>query len=387
MAIHDDVLNTVSLEFSALAREKSSGGEKIISLGLGEPGFDTPSAVIDAATKSMKKGENRYSSPLGLLSLRTAIQSNLNERYQLQLDLSEKVIVTSGAKQALSLALISILEPQDEIIVLMPSFVSFIPQVLLAERKVKIITFDLNQNFGLDIDKLEQIVTHKTAAILVNFPNNPTGAVLDKFSMERLVSICRKFGTYIVSDEIYSQMNFETEFNSFYSFLPKYDRIFVIDGFSKAYSMTGWRIGYLIGPKSQIKRISSVQQHTQTNIPVFIQRGAEAALTLGNKVVNEYIELLHYNLVFLEKALSTSDRLAFSPPRGGMFAFIDVRQVCFSSDKFCFDLLQATSVAATPGIIFGSSFEGYVRVSIGGDSDEFREGIMRLVKFIEGYDG
>jgi aminotransferase len=387
MAIHEDVLNTVSLEFSALARQKSTDGEKIISLGLGEPGFNTPPEVIDAATRSMKNGENRYSSPLGLQSLRAGIQTNLNERYKSQLDLSEKIIVTSGAKQALSHALTSILEPNDEIVVVMPSFVSFIPQVLLAEKNVKLVKFDLDQNFDLDIDLLENIFNHKTAAILINFPNNPSGSTLNNASIERLIKLCKKFGTYIISDEIYSQMIFGAEFNSFYSFLPKYDRIFVIDGFSKTYSMTGWRIGYLIGPKNHIKRISSVQQHIQTNIPVFIQRGAEAALGLGDALVAEYTNLLRDNLIFLEKELKKTNRVSFTLPKGGMFAFIDLRKVCYSSDKFCFDLLQSMSVAATPGIIFGSSFEGYIRVSIGGNIDDFREGIKRLVKFIEGYSG
>lgn len=385
MAIHERVLNTVSLEFSALARAKSMKGEKIISLGLGEPGFETPKDVIDAATSSMLAGENRYSSPLGLASLRTSIESNLNTRYSSKQDLANNLIVTSGAKQALSLALTSVLEPGDEIIVFTPCFVSFIPQVLIAEKDVELKFFGLNSDFSVDFEALEELITNNTKAILINFPNNPTGATLDKLSVEKLVSICKAKDVYIISDEVYSQMIFEGEFHSFYNSIPEYDNIFVIDGFSKTYSMTGWRIGYLVGPEEHVKRISNVQQHTQTNIPVFIQRGAEAALLLGDDLICNYNELLEENSTVLQNEITKYPNVNLSSPKGGMFAFIDLRDVCSSSDDFCSKLLRATSVAATPGVIFGQDFEGFVRVSIGGNQNDFRLGITKLLEFTNTY--
>ncbi|EMJ3469008.1 pyridoxal phosphate-dependent aminotransferase [Vibrio harveyi] len=386
MAIHETVLNTTSLEFSALARTKSLNGEEIISLGLGEPGFETPKAIIDAASASMLKGENRYSTPLGLPSLRNKIESNLNIRYAADFDLSRNLIVTTGAKQALSLALTSILEPGDEIVVFSPCFVSFIPQVLISESEVSLRIFPLCDDFSLDFNALKDFISQKTKAILLNFPNNPTGAMLNRDDVKKIVSIASENDLYIISDEIYSQMVFNATFNSFYNHFLAYDKIFIIDGFSKTYSMTGWRIGYLVGPSEHIERISKIQQHTQTNVPVFIQRGAEAALELEESFISSYSERLSENTEFLTNEVSKYPNVVLTPPTGGMFAFINLRSVCSSSDDFCTKLLFETSVAATPGIIFGTHFEGFVRVSIGGDCETFRLGVSRLLEFTNTYE-
>jgi aspartate/methionine/tyrosine aminotransferase len=383
MSIDKSVLNTVSLEFSALARNKAHSGTEMLSLGLGEPGFSTPNQIIEAAYHSMLKGENRYSSPWGtpelLFKLREKIENDTVKVAE------EELIITLGAKQALSLCLTSILEKNDEVILISPSFVSFKPQIKMADPTSIIKEISLNKSsFGLDFDALENSITSNTKAILINFPNNPTGAVLSKYEIEKLIKLAKKHNTYIISDEIYSSMAFEnSNFISLLEYRDKYKNIFVIDGFSKAYSMTGWRIGYLIGPREHIKRVSVLQQHLNTNIPVFIQRGAEAALDLPNTFIEKYKLHLTENAKILNELIFGSNVLTCHDVKGGMFSLINISKLNKDSDTFCTDLLKSTNVAATPGIIFGIDWDDHIRVSLGGDKDQFYEAITRIVKFAD----
>jgi aspartate/methionine/tyrosine aminotransferase len=381
--IHKTVLNTISLEFSSIAREMSSQNKKMISLGLGEPGFSTPAEVIDAAHSSMLNGENRYASPWGTPELLLKLRKKI-ENKKVKID-SQELIVTLGAKQALSLCLTSILEKEDEIILVSPSFVSFQPQIKMAEPTAIIKKVSLSKDsFGLDFNALKKAISPKTRAILINFPNNPTGAVLDKVETDELVKLAKENNVYIISDEIYSSMAFpESNFTSLLEYREDYQKIFVIDGFSKAYSMTGWRVGYLIGPQEQILRVSILQQHLNTNIPVFIQRGAEAALDLPVTFTEKYNTHLIHNAVVLNRIISESETLSCNKTRGGMFSVINISKLNIDSDSFCTDLLRSTSVAATPGVIFDKDWDDHIRVSLGGDKAEFLEAISHLVRFAD----
>lgn len=383
MAISNDVLNTVSLEFSAVARKKAHSGTEILSLGLGEPCFSTPREVIDAAYEAMLNGENRYSSPWGtpeiLAKLRRRVE---NEKIQLE---PEELIITLGAKQALSLCLTSIIEENDEVILIAPSFVSFKPQIKMAESTAIIKEVSLDKNsLRLNFSELETQITANTKAILINFPNNPTGAVLAKWEIEKLIELAKKYNCYIISDEIYSSMAFDdSDFVSLLEYRTDYKNIFVIDGFSKAYSMTGWRIGYLIGPSEHIKRVAVLQQHLNTNIPVFVQRGAEAALSLPDDFIVSYKKHLFENAQVLERLISKSKMLSCQKVGGGMFALINISKLRQDSDFFCTELLKSTNVAATPGIVFSPDWDDHIRVSIGGDKGEFKEAITRLIRYAD----
>jgi len=381
MAIDKSVINTVSLEFSAVARKLAHSGGEMLSLGLGEPGFSTPKEIIKATHESMLKGETRYASPWGTPELLSKIRNKLNSDI---VDIStNELIVTLGAKQALSLSLTSILEKDDEVIVISPCFVSFKPQIKMAEPSAVISEVSLLKG-SLDVDfkSIREAITDKTKAIIINFPNNPTGKVICRESVSQLVDMAKENDIYIISDEIYSSMIIQDEeYTSFLEFRKKHDKIFVIDGFSKGYSMTGWRIGYLIGPRNHIERVSILQQHLNTNIPVFIQRGAEAALDLPASFVEKYSTHLKTNAEVLISLLKNSKFLACNPPGGGMFSFISIADTGMESDAFCTALLKATNVAATPGIIFGKEWDDHVRVSLGGDEVEFKEAIGRLVDF------
>ena len=383
MAIHDDVISTVSLEFSAVAREKSSSGHKLISLGLGEPGFDTPKDIIDAAFRSMVSGESRYSSPWGLPEL----LSSINKKIKIATGIDRKnteTVVTIGAKQSLTLALTSILEPGDEVIIFSPCYVSFKPQVLLAEYSAKVIELDLDELFEIDIDKFKSSISFKTKAVLLNFPNNPTGKIITHEKQQVFVDICKEKNLFIISDDIYSQLLFSGEkFYSFGTFWNDYEKIFVIDCFSKAYSMTGCRICYLSGPETYIKKCVTVQQHTITNIPVFIQRAAIAALNLDENPSENYKIQLSDNEKYLKQVLESTKDVEYVRSQGGMFCFLKINKNIGGSDQFCSGLLKKYSVAATPGKLFGASWDRYVRVSLGVTRDEFKEGIDLLVKYVK----
>ena len=383
MAIHHKVLSTISLEFSAIARAKVTSGKKLVSLGLGEPGFETPEEIKNAAYLSMKSGESKYSTPWGLPELISGINKKIEASTGIKRKNAE-TMVTAGAKQSLSLALMSILSPGDEVIVFSPCYVSFIPQVMLAEYGAKIVLLDLDESFNIDIEKFKSSLSSKTKAVLLNFPNNPTGKNISNENQRFFVEVCKKYDIFILSDEIYSELSFlDKSFFSFGSFWNIYEKIFVIDGFSKAYSMTGWRIGYLSGPKEYIKKCVTIQQHTLTNIPVFIQRGAIAALNLSERPSDKYKKQLCENEKYLFELVNLVQDIQYVRSQGGMFAFVKINKKIHSSDQFCADLLKKYSVAVTPGILFGMSWDKYVRVSLGGPRDEFKKGSDLLVKHVQ----
>lgn len=388
MAIHDNVLNTVSLEFSAIARAMAADKSNMISLGLGEPGFPTPPEIIAAAHKSMLAGDTRYSSPWGIPDLLSKISERIYYQSGIQ-PAQNEVIVTYGAKQALSLLLTSLLEPEDEIIVLSPCYVSFIPQVYMAEPRAKIIEFNLSKhNFSIDLEKLACIFSKKTKAIILNYPNNPTGAIPKNSEVTALVGLCKKYNVHIISDEIYSSINLSANcFKSLASYRKDYPEISIIDGFSKAYSMTGWRIGYLYGPKRLINRVSKLQQHLNTNIPVFIQKAALEALNLDKNFLFEYICKLKSNEERLHKMIQQTSLLHYVRSKGGMFSFINIAKLNITSDKFCSDLLKRKQVACTPGITFGKYWDDHIRVSLGGDCEEFNEAMSRIFNYVEELSG
>ena len=382
MGIDKSVINRISLEFSVLARNKNHDGAEILSLGLGEPGFPTPKKIIDAAYKSMLKGENKYASPWGTPELLNKIRKNI-ESNSITIG-PQELIITIGSKQALSLCLTSILEELDEIIIISPCYVSYKPQIKMAEKLAVIKEVSLDKStLKINFKKLQKTISSKTKAILINSPHNPTGSVLTKNEIERLVKLSIENNIYIISDEIYSSMTFKK--NSFISLLEyrrKYEKIFVINGFSKCFSMTGWRIGYLIGPSDHIKRVSVLQQHLNTNVPVFIQRGAEAALDLPKTFINNYKAHLISNSKFLKKKISSNKFLSCKITEGGMFAMINISRLNENSDLFSTKLLKVTNVAVTPGIVFSKDWNDHIRVSIAGDKSQFKEAINRLIKYV-----
>lgn len=382
------VLNTISLEFSATARKMNREKQVLISLGLGEPNFDTPEQVTKAAVTSIKLGETKYSSPWGLEELRNKLYENYVGSIYSEKN-AHKFVVTNGAKHALTLALSSLLEPDDEVVVLSPNYVSYKPQILLSEPQAKIVECSLcRSEFGLQADDLRKVITPRTKVLLLNFPNNPTGSLLCESEIKKIVLLAKEKGVFIVCDEIYSkQLIGNAKFISFGQYIDTYDKIIILDGFSKSFAMTGWRIGFMFAPEEIAFRCVQIQQHSNTNVPVFIQRAGLAALDLPDSFVDEYNHQLTLNEAFLNQKLCGISGISYRRPKGGMFAFIDISTFGKSSDQFATSLLKDYRVAITPGVVFGESWDGFARVSLAQDTADFSEGVERLCSYIASLQG
>jgi len=334
MKIPREIKYSQTLQFTNEAKAKKSKGEKIISLGLGEPIFETPKEIVQSTYKAIKNGYTKYSNPYGLKELRELIKEELLRENNIDVSINN-IIVTPGAKPALFLSLMAILEPNDEIILFTPCYVSYIPQIRLAEPKAVIKNIDLlKENFSIDWKRLKNNFSKKTKAILLNFPHNPTGKILNDGEFKDLIEFLMENACYIISDEVYEKLNF--------SKIPHYspasikklrDRVITINGFSKAYSMTGWRIGYLVANKDLTRTISKLNQHINANTCTFIQKGVCSAFSLSSNFLSEYKEGLKKKAKFMYNILSKNKRLDIIPPRGGLFSFLNISKTGMNSDN------------------------------------------------------
>jgi len=382
MKLSPEIQDSLELRFSRLARQMNERGERIISLGLGEPSFPTPPAIIDAAADAMRQGFTRYSDPMGLPELREAICHKLAADNGIKAAPNE-IMVTPGAKMALSLALAAILEPGDEVINVQPCYPSYLPQIRIAEPGAVIHHLDLRLNdFALDLDRMAQMLSPRVKAVLINFPHNPTGRMLTADELKGLTDLLAKHHCWLISDEIYERLNFSGAAHlSPGSVAALAERTITINGFSKAYSMTGWRIGYLTAKGKIIKTINKLQQHMNTNVAPFTQKAALAALSFSSDFLEEYNGLLARNAKLLRDAIADSPGLRLYPSEGGLFAFLDIAGTGLGSDAFCAGLLERYAVATIPGINFGSTWDDHVRVTLASPAQDFSEGISRLISF------
>jgi len=331
----------------------------------------------------MRAGMTRYSSPFGLLELRQKIAAKLAAENGIHA-VPGDIMVTPGAKMALSLALAAILQPGDEVVNVTPCYPSYLPQIRIAEPDCVLHNVDLRRNgFGLDIESLAEVMGPKTKALVINFPHNPTGRMLSTADLDKLAELLSHHANcWLISDEIYERLNFSDTVHLSPAARPELaPRVVTINGFSKAFSMTGWRIGYLVVKGPLMKTISKLQQHMNTNVAPFIQMAALEALRLQPEFLAEYNGQLARNAEFLVASISGSRALALTPSEGGLFAFIDISGTGLSSDAFCSGLIEHHAVAATPGISFGANWDGFVRVSLATDCPAFAEGVRRLVEF------
>ncbi|MDO8358287.1 MAG: aminotransferase class I/II-fold pyridoxal phosphate-dependent enzyme [Nitrospirota bacterium] len=382
MKLSPEIQDSLELRFSGVARQMNERGERIISLGLGEPAFPTPPAVVEAAIEAMRNGMTRYSSPFGLPELREAICAKLVADNGISVSPGE-IMVTPGAKMALSLALAALLQPGDEVINILPCYPSYLPQIRIAEPEAIIHNIDLcHADFSLDFDALRHRLSPRTKALIINFPHNPTGKMLTQRELDVLVELLTDHSCWLISDEIYERLNFSGQRHlSPGAVAALAERTITINGFSKAYSMTGWRIGYLAAKGPIMKTISKLQQHMNTNVAPFTQCAAVAALAMPMDFLAEYNAQLARNANYLQGVVDQSPALELQASEGGLFAFLNIGRTGLDSDAFCAGLLQNHAVAASPGISFGSHWDDHVRISLATDCSSFAEGINRLHAF------
>jgi aspartate aminotransferase len=381
--ITPELKDSLTLKFNNLASEKNKLGEKIISLGLGEPAFETPRRIVDATYDAILKGHTRYSNSFGMYELRELISAKLWSENKIKVS-PDNIIVTPGAKQAMLLALMALLEPGDEVINISPCYVSYVPQIKIAESNSIIHNVDLKKDdFSLDFDEIEKLSGRNVKVMIINFPHNPTGRMLTKEETEKLVDLIKKNNWYVISDEIYEKLNFGGDYYySLGSFNEIADRVITVNGFSKTYSMTGWRIGYLAANDQIIKIVSKLQQHINTNTCTFVQKGACAAFSLGEEHIDAYNQELQNKASFLVDTLALNNKLRINPPSGGLFGFLNVSKTGLSSDDFAHSLLLNMNVAVTPGVGFGKNWDDHVRISLAANIEDFKDGIKLIDKFV-----
>lgn len=384
MKLSNEINESLTLKFAQTARQLREQGRKIISLGLGEPDFETPQHIIDATYKAINEGFTRYSDSMGLMELRSAVSNKLKIDNQCEYE-QNQIIITPGAKQAVFLSLCALLEPGDEIINFTPYYVSYVPMAKIAEPECIIRHIKMNRSdFSIDFDEVESNITDRTKVILLNSPNNPSGKIFSYEELSRISKLAIKHNLFIVSDEIYEKLCFSDEEHiSIASFPGMNERTFVINGFSKAYSMTGWRIGYVASPKAFVSNLNKLQQHINTNTCTFVQKGALAALNGDHGFIKDYNIKLKNRFLILEEYLRKQNKIKCYMPKAGFFAFADISETNMSSNDFCSALLDKTGVAITPGIACGKDWDDHIRISLAVEDDVLRKAFELLINFIE----
>jgi len=355
--------------------------EGVISLGVGEPDFPTPWHIREAAIYSMEKGNTMYTSNLGMPELRRELSAHLKKEYKLDYDPDTELLITVGVSEGVDLATRAILDPGDEVIMADPSYVSYSSCVVLAGGKaVMIPTYEKN-GFELSADDIEKKISDKTKAILIGYPANPTGAVMSRAKLEKIAEVAKRHQLTIISDEIYSSLVYGVEHTCAATLPDMKDSTVLLGGFSKAYAMTGWRIGYAAGNKDIIGAMFKIHQYTIMCAPTMGQVAAIEALKSGNDSVNEMVSDYNRRRLFMVKGFNKIGLPCFEP-RGAFYAFPSIKATGLSSEEFAEKLLMEERVAVIPGSAFGECGEGYIRCCYATSLADIEEALARMGRFV-----
>ena len=353
-----------------------------ISLGVGEPDFDTPWHIRDEGIYSLEKGKTFYTSNAGLKELKIEISNYLKRRCNIKYDYEKEVLVTVGGSEAIDIAMRAMLDPGDEVLIPQPSYVSYVPCATLANGTPVIIELKAENEFRLTAEQLEAAITPKSKLLVLPFPNNPTGAVMERKDLEAIAEVIKKHDLFVLSDEIYSELTYLDEHVSIASLPGMKERTILINGFSKAYAMTGWRLGYACGPEVIISQMTKIHQFAIMCAPTTSQYAAVEALKNGDDDVammrEEYNQRRRY-LVHRFKEMG----LECFEPFGAFYIFPCIKEFGMSSDEFATELLKSQKVAVVPGTAFGECGEGFLRISYAYSLDDLKEALGRIEIFIE----
>ena len=352
-----------------------------ISLGVGEPDFDTPWHIRDEGIYSLEKGRTFYTSNAGLKELKIEISKYLDRRFGLSYDYNKEMLVTVGGSEAIDIAMRAMLDPQDEVLIPQPSYVSYVPCCVLANGTPVPIELKAENEFRLTAEELEAAITPKTKLLVMPFPNNPTGAVMEKKDLEAVAEVVKKHDLFVLSDEIYAELTYLDNHVSIASIPGMRERTIVINGFSKSHAMTGWRLGYACGPEVIIKQMLKIHQFAIMCAPTTSQYAAVEALRNGDEDVammrEEYNGRRRYLMHrFKEMGLSCFE------PFGAFYAFPCIKDLGMNSDEFATKLLQTKKVAVVPGTAFGACGEGFLRISYAYSLDDLRIALDRVAEFV-----
>lgn len=355
--------------------------EDAISLGVGEPDFDTPWHIRDEGIYTLEKGRTFYTSNAGLKELRIEIAKYLDRRFHLQYDPLTEILITVGGSEGIDNAFRAMIDPGDEVLIPQPSYVSYEPCCVLAGGTPVIIELQEKDQFRLTAEELEAAITPKTKILVLPFPNNPTGAVMERPDLEAIAEVVIKHDLYVLSDEIYAELCYLEEHTSIASLPGMRERTIVINGFSKSHAMTGWRLGYACGPKTIMDQILKIHQFAIMCAPTNSQYAAVEAMKNGDGDVAMMREQYNQRRRFLMHEFERMGLQCFEP-FGAFYIFPSIREFGMSSDEFATRLLREEKVAVVPGTAFGDCGEGFLRISYAYSLDSLRVALGRLEKFI-----
>jgi len=351
-----------------------------ISLGVGEPDFDTPWHIREEGIYSLERGRTFYTSNAGLKELKEEITRYLDRRCGLQYDPSQ-VIVTIGGSEAIDIGLRAMLDPGDEVLIPQPSYVSYLPCVTLADGVPVIIELKAENEFRLTKEELLSAITDKTKVLIMPFPNNPTGSIMSKEDLEEIAEVVREKDLFVISDEIYSELTYGQDHVSIASLPGMKERTIVINGFSKSYAMTGWRLGYAVGPKVIIDQMVKIHQFAIMCAPTTSQYAAVEALRNGDDDVATMREAYDQRRRYLVTRLNEMGMPCFEP-KGAFYVFPCIKEFGMTSDEFATTLLQEEKVAVVPGTAFGDCGEGFLRISYAYSIENLKVALDRIENFV-----
>ena len=354
----------------------------VISLGVGEPDFDTPWHVRDEGIYSLEKGRTFYTSNSGLKELREEICNYLDRRYQVSYDWHHETIVTVGGSEGIDIAMRAMLDPGDEVLIPQPSYVSYEPCAILAGGKPVIIELKAENEFRLTPEELLEYITDKTKILVLPYPNNPTGAIMEREDLEKIAEIVMEKDIFVLSDEIYSELSYKGDHVTIASIPGMKERTILINGFSKAYAMTGWRLGYACGPREIIEQMTKIHQFAIMCAPTTSQYAAVEAMRNGDADVATMREAYDQRRRYLVNAFKEMGLECFEP-YGAFYIFPCIKEFGMTSEEFAERFLMEEKVAVVPGTAFGDSGEGFLRISYAYSLQNLKAALERLDRFVK----
>lgn len=355
--------------------------KNVISLGIGEPDFVTPERILNAGVASLGRGETQYTSNSGIFELRQAVAAHLQKLYSVSYDPEAELLITVGVSEALYLALAAVLDPGDEVIVPQPCFVAYTPEVIFAGGVPVTIATSVENDFQVTASEIEAAITPRTKALLIGYPNNPTGAVMTRERLVEIAALAEKYDLLVISDEIYDRLVYGFEHVCFAALPDVRERTITLGGFSKDYAMTGWRIGYSAAPPEITAAMRKVHQYTIMSAPTTGQRAAMEALATGEEYVRKMVGEYNRRRQLIVGGLNTLGLDCFEP-RGAFYAFPSVARSGMDENEFAERLLQEEQVAVVPGSAFGESGKGFARVCYATAYEKIEEALNRLERFM-----
>ncbi len=355
--------------------------DDVISLGVGEPDFSTPWHIREAAIHSVQRGHTHYSSNQGILELRRRVSDDLKQRYGLDYDPTNEVLITVGVSEGLDLAMRAIIDTGDEVIIPEPSYVSYGPCVVLAGGTVVPIPTSEDSGFRVTAQQIESAITPKTKVLVLSYPCNPTGAILPKDQLLAIAEVASRHDLFVISDEVYDRLVYDQPHTTVPSLPGMRERTVLLGGFSKNYAMTGWRVGYATAPVNVLSAMAKIHQYTMLCAPGPSQEAAIEALKTDDRIVHDMVTAYNHRRRLLVKGLNELGLSCFEP-EGAFYAFPSIKSTGLSSNDFAEMLLNEARVAVVPGSAFGAAGEGYIRCCYAVSTGEIEEALDRIRGFV-----